>query len=894
VSDNSAPAIGRGLDAAVAWLAESTDDAVWLYDRTSARIVYANSACAALWGLPREALLADASRLLEALHPEDRALLRAEELLEPAKPFLRELRLADGARRVQHRGVPLGAAGAEPHATLGITRDVSAVLRAEEARRESEQRFEVLARSAFELITELDSRGRMLWTNKTVPGAKIQRPVEVSPRPRPDLIHPEDREQTVTRFSAAMRERHDTLIEFRTADVDGNWRWLETTVSPYATLAGERRALLMSRDVTERREMVERLRVSEERFRLLADNATDLIEEFDGEGRLLYANPRAVLALGTTLEEFYQRAPLERMHPEDRKDLARAFQRLLQTGESFTISVRGAHQDGTWHWFESNVHAHLNAQGERRVVLISRDVTARRAAEESLRESEERYRQLVEQSPLGIAVHSDGKLVYANPAAVRLTGAVSAADLVGREFLDLVDSESAAEVTAQLARLSSGARIEESAEIKLRRRDGGARVVIGKGSLVGYGGRPAFQFVMSDISERKQAEQERERLQSQLQEARKLESLGVLAGGIAHDFNNLLAVVLGNVRFVLGRLPEDDEARGALDDAANAGESAARLTRQLLAYAGRRAPEVRTLDLSDHARSVSGLLEAAVPKKVRLTLELAARLPAVRADVAQLEQVTMNLVLNAAEAIGEGEGTLRIATGTVSATRSDVRSWIGAQNLEPGDYVYLEVSDDGCGMDEETQRRIFDPFFTTKQKGHGLGLSAVLGLVRGHGGGISLTSRLGVGTRIRVLLPASEPIAAVEAPRFSVGGALRATVLVVDDEPLIRRAVSRILSASHCRVLEAGDGLEAVEQFRRHQSMIDLVLLDLNMPRAGGEEALRRLRELEPRLPVLLASGYDGVELAQRLGDPDRTGFIAKPFLDSELLGRIERLLGAR
>jgi CheY-like chemotaxis protein len=266
----------------------------------------------------------------------------------------------------------------------------------------------------------------------------------------------------------------------------------------------------------------------------------------------------------------------------------------------------------------------------------------------------------------------------------------------------------------------------------------------------------------------------------------------------------------------------------------------------------------------------------------------------VRADVAQLEQVTMNLVLNAAEAIGAGEGEVRIRTGTLAATHADVRGWIGAHDLEPGAYAWLEVADSGCGMDEETQGRIFDPFFTTKQSGHGLGLSAVLGLVRCHGGGISLASRPGAGTTIRVFLPAAEPTAAAEAPRPTAGAPLRATVLVVDDEPLIRRAVKRILSSSHCSVLEACDGLDAVETFRRHASEIDLVLLDINMPRAGGEEALRMLRELQPELPVLLSSGYDGVELAQRLGDGRRTGFIAKPYLETELRARIEALLGKR
>jgi len=893
------------LDASVAsiqWIAEALEDAVWLYDRASGRLVYANAACEALWGLRAGALPGDPAQLFEALHAQERDRLRPDDVLRPATPFAQELRLVardGGVRWVQHRSVPLCDTDGQPVATLGITRDVSLRHEAEAARLESEQRFEVLARNAFEVITELDTKGRMIWANKSAPSASFHRPADAPTRPRPDLIHPDDREHTVAKFSAAFRDGEDTSISFRAADVDGSWHWLETFVSPFHTRTGERRMLLMSRDVTQRRQILDELRVSEERFRLLADHANDLIEEFDAQGRLLYANPRAIEALGTSPEDFFRMPPVERIHADDLGSFKHSFAALVREPKSIFTSLRARHQDGSWHWFEANVHSHCNAQGELRVVMISRDVTERKAAEQRLSENEERYRQLVEQSPLGIIVHADGRMLYANPAAVRLTGASSAADLAGRAFLELVEPASAADVSAQLARVSGGARAEEAVEFGLCRRDGEKRVVIGKSSLVHYGGRSACQYVMSDITDRKRAEQERERLQAQLQEAGKLESLGVLAGGIAHDFNNLLAVVLGNVRFVLrqtvlGQTGASGEARAALEDAAGAGESAARLTRQLLAYAGRRAPEVRSVDLSEHARSVSGLLEAAVPKKVRFALDLAAQLPAVRADVAQLEQVTMNLVLNAAEAIGSDEGEVRIRTGLLAATRADVLAWIGAHRLEPGPFVWLEVADSGCGMDEETQRRIFDPFFTTKQSGHGLGLSAVLGLVRGHGGGISLTSRPGVGTTIRVFLPAAEPAATAEAPLASSATPLRATLLVVDDEPLIRRAVKRILSSSHCRVLEACDGLDAVETFRRHPERIDLVLLDLNMPRAGGEEALRLLRELQPDLPVLLSSGYDGVELAQRLGDERCTAFIAKPYLESELRARIEALLAGR
>jgi PAS domain S-box-containing protein len=376
-------------------------------------------------------------------------------------------------------------------------------------------------------------------------------------------------------------------------------------------------------------------------------------------------------------------------------------------------------------------------------------------AEARLRESEERYRKLVEDSPESIVVYADGKIVYANPAGAELAGMERPDDLIGRPVTDFIDPASHEFVETHLRRVSRGETRSGPGEHRLRRRDGEVRDVMGSGSRVTYDGRPAVQAVARDITDWKRGERERERLQLQLQEARKLESLGFLAGGIAHDFNNLLAVILSNTRFSLGPV-EPEDAREALADALEAGESASRLTQQLLAYAGRRTPEVRALCLSAHERSVGDLLETAVPKHVTLELDFAADLPPVRADVVQIEQVLMNLLLNAVEAIGDSPGMVTISTGRETIAAAGDRAWVGVEPVEPGDYAYLEVADTGNGMDESVRERIFDPFFTTKTVGHGLGLSAVVGLVRGHAGAIEIDSRRGGGTRIRVYLSAAD------------------------------------------------------------------------------------------------------------------------------------------
>ncbi|MCG8592686.1 MAG: response regulator, partial [Proteobacteria bacterium] len=357
------------------------------------------------------------------------------------------------------------------------------------------------------------------------------------------------------------------------------------------------------------------------------------------------------------------------------------------------------------------------------------------------------------------------------------------------------------------------------------------------------------------------------------------------------DFNNLLAVVLGNSRYVHRQLEREPELARALEDAVDAAESAARLTRQLLAYAGRREPDVRPVDLSEQVNQLSALLESALKKKVFLRFDLADDLPRVQADVVQLEQVMMNLVLNAGDAMRDSEGEVVVVTGRESVSTESCRQWIGAEGLCAGEYAYLEVRDQGRGMDTSTQARIFDPFFTTKELGHGLGLSAVLGLVRGHGGGIVLDSEPGRGTCLRIYLPVCDEDAAEVPTAVPMAGAPEATVMVADDEPAVRRVVNRMLSAQGMTVIEAQDGRDAIDQLELHADDVDLLLLDLNMPKASGPEVLDALASRRPDLPVLLTSGYDESEMERLHAGAGPLDFIEKPYTSEELVGKIRTLL---
>ena len=384
---------------------------------------------------------------------------------------------------------------------------------------------------------------------------------------------------------------------------------------------------------------------------------------------------------------------------------------------------------------------------------------------------------------------------------------------------------------------------------------------------------------------------QRRRSEEQMRNAQKLESLGVLAGGIAHDFNNLLVGVLGNAGLALLELPEDSSARQPIRDIEVSAQRAAELTRQMLAYSGRGRFRVEPVDLSSVVEEMSQLLRRVISKQTQLSLRLGRDLPAVVADVTQLRQVVMNLITNASDALGDTAGTVTLETGTVMADRAMLASTYLNEQLPAGLYVVLEVSDTGCGMDGATSARIFEPFFTTKFTGRGLGLAAVLGIVRGHKGAISVQSAPGAGTTFRVLLPASS--GTVGASEAATGAILKRgagqLVLLVDDEEAVRGLARRVLERGGYQVLEAANGEDALSALANHRASVRAVLLDLTMPGLGGEATLQRIRRDNPDLPVIVSSGYVPEEEGTLAGVP----FLAKPYRPSELVDAVKKAIDA-
>ena len=391
-------------------------------------------------------------------------------------------------------------------------------------------------------------------------------------------------------------------------------------------------------------------------------------------------------------------------------------------------------------------------------------------------------------------------------------------------------------------------------------------------------------FLADDVTDRRRAE-------SALRQAQKLESLGVLAGGIAHDFNNLLTAILGNTEVALDRVQQDPTLRAALQRIEATTQRGSDLARQLLAYAGKAHFSVQPLDLNAIILEMGDLLQVSIPKKVALRQDLQPGLPPVEADSAQFQQVVMNLVINAAEAIGDQPGLVTLRTRSVRYSKTELSAAFPGQVLEPGSYIRLEVEDDGCGMDAETIGRIFDPFFTTKFTGRGLGLSAMLGIVRGHRAGIHVESTPGEGTTFTLLFPASQGTVAVPSALPETDRAITGTILVVDDESIIRDLARGALEGAGFQVLEARDGVEAVALFEAGREQVDLVLLDMTMPLMGGAEAFRLIRDLAPGVRVLLTSGYTQKESLESLADLPPDGFLPKPFRIRELVGKVRAIL---
>ncbi len=591
------------------------------------------------------------------------------------------------------------------------------------------------------------------------------------------------------------------------------------------------------------------------------------------------------------ISSFYGKPYPFDFYPKPFTDLMVAnLKKAKETGEVHTQESAVYDLEGNELWFHSTIVPVFDSNDQMEYgIVVSIDTTAGNQANEALRESERDYRSLAESVQDCITRYDKQcRHLYQNAAGYRLSG-FTEEEFIGKTYRELgLDDKLCSLSEEHILRVFETG--EPSDAVFEWKNEDGPRIYDWH-VYPEFGPDRSVRSVLGisyDVTDRKRAE-ERKQVERQMQQRQKLESLGVMAGGIAHDFNNILAAVLGNAEVALSQLAPEASGRRNLQEIRIAARRAAGLTDQMLAYSGKGALAIEDVDVSQLVSEMAQLLEISHTKKTAVRYQFRDDLPAIEGDVSQLRQVVMNLVTNASEAVGDEGGVITVSTGVIESTADHLAGTYVDDELAAGSYVYLEVADTGCGMDEEAQRRIFEPFFTTKFTGRGLGMAAVLGIVRAHKGAIDIQSEVGRGAKLTVLFPARGELAKATAKsvrrdeRWTGSG----TVLVVDDESQIRTVTRSLLEERGFAVLLAKDGIEAIEVFREHSDEIVCVLLDLTMHRMGGEEAFVALRRIRADVPILLVSGYGEAQLKQRLEGLDFAGFLKKPVQASELLEKV-------
>ena len=633
------------------------------------------------------------------------------------------------------------------------------------------------------------------------------------------------------------------------------------------------------------------LRDAESRFAALVDDLPYAYFTADLTGTLISANRAAVKLTGYRPED--RPCLQDLIVPEDQ---ARALADLALAATEPNDGPREyqlRRKDGTIRDVEVNTVP--LRRGEELVGFqgTARDVTEEKRAAAAARENEGRFRELAEFLP-GIVYEYDltGRLTFSNKRAFEATGYTSQDVDSGLSVLDLLAPEDRERAASIMRRLIHGEG-PFRAEYEFVHRDGHRIPVEVHGAPIFRNGEVVgVRGLAHDLTPIRQAEAAKHRLERRMQRAQKLESLGVLAGGVAHDFNNLLQVILGNTSLALGRIEEASPLHPRLAAIQRATRHARDLCEQMLAYSGSGPVTVGPTDLNDTVRQMLDLIAASVPKSITVVEELATAPIWIEADRTQMQQVLMNLVTNAAEALGADGGGITIRTRMTRAEAADLVSTPIDDELPPGEYALLEVADTGVGMDEDTLQRVFDPFFTTKFAGRGLGLASALGIVRGHRGALQAETRVGEGTCFRVLLPrvASPAEVAVDRQHPMVRTSGSGTILLVDDEADVRESTGMILESAGYSVVSASGGHEAVAVFERGSLAVDAVILDLSMPGMDGLSTFQELRRLDPGVPIVLCSGYSQHDVAERFRGLDVDAFLKKPYELGDLLDTVHRI----
>jgi len=701
------------------------------------------------------------------------------------------------------------------------------------------------------------------------------------------IIHTEDSDSR-EEAAAVMNPGDVKVITFRIVTRDKNVRWISDRFRCEKGGADDEFLLYgAARDVTDEKEAEELLQFT----RVTINAVSDSIFWVAPDGSISDVNDAACRNLGFSREELL-RMNVPDIDPDTTIESVR--HEFIELRERKIIRFESRHRTKENRDFPVEIIASYVAHDAREFnCAIARDITERKQMEEAIRASNAFNSQIISSAHEGIVVHgTDIRYQVWNPFMEKLTG-VKAFYAIGRSPLELFPFLEGIGMVDRLKRALAGEN-QEAFEFSFHS-EGRENWVLNNcvplkndsGEIIGV------ISTIQEITERKKAEEERLNLEKQLLHAQKLESLGVLAGGIAHDFNNILTSIIGNTDLALLRMNPESPARDNLLQIEQAATRATDLAKQMLAYSGKGKFVIEPIDINRLVEEMTKMLEVSITKKCVLRFNFADALPAVEGDATQLRQIIMNLVINASEAIGDRSGIIAISTGCMQCDRKYLNAaWLNEQ-IPEGLYIWLEIADTGCGMDKDTLSKLFDPFFTTKFTGRGLGMAAVLGIVRGHRGAIKVYSEPRRGTTFKILLPAGEKPKELfnctneRKNDWKGSGA----VLIVDDEETVIGIGTQMLKELGFTPLAAMNGREALDIFERNQNEISCVILDLTMPGLDGEQTFRELRRIDPDVKVIMSSGYNEQEVTQRFVGKGLAGFIQKPYKLSTLRDIIRKIL---
>src|SRR5712671_6422791 len=633
-----------------------------------------------------------------------------------------------------------------------------------------------------------------------------------------------------------------------------------------------------------RRQLIER----EELFHLISENAADMIAVVDLEGRRIFNSLSYQKILGYSPEQLQESSGFEQIHPDDRERVKNAAKEARQTGAGTMLEYRFRHQNGNWMVLESVASVRRNQNGEpEKLVIVNRDITERKKAQEALSRSEASFRSLVEGAPHGIyRATTTGQFLEVNPALQRMLGYESAqelfkADLATQVFRQSADYERMNELLVE-------SKVMKDIELEWKRANGEPIVVRCSGHRVDAkdGGPGYLEVFAEDVTEKRT-------LERQLRMAQKMEAIGRLSGGIAHDFNNLLGVIIGYSGVLKKSLDKAQPTYEYATEIEKAGQRAASLTRQLLAFSRQQVLTPCVLNLNSLVSDMEKMLPRLLGEDINVSLSLGPEIGNVKADQSQIEQVIMNLAVNARDAMPSG-GKLKIETANVELDQSYTRDHPGSK---VGHYVMLAISDTGTGMDAETIAHIFEPFFTTKGvgEGTGLGLATVYGIVKQSNGYIWVDSTPGKGSTFQIYLPkhldtelvsvAKPEVQSREKPQGSE------MILLVEDAEPLRKLAQAFLESNGFRVLSATSGEAALQIAARHSGIFDLLLTDVVMPGMNGRVLAEQLSMRQPGLKVLFMSGYTDSFIAGHGGIEKGTNILHKPFTEEIFISKVREVL---